>query len=44
MEDSVIGAATEPKIKKAVVADINIFNRVIKVHTNDVAKQLIFLL
>ena len=33
LEDSdIIGAATKPKIYKAVVADLNIFDRVIKVH------------
>ena len=31
LEDSGIGAATKPKIYKAVVADLNIFDRVIKV-------------
>ena len=41
-EDSGIGGATAPKIYKAVVADLNIFDRVIKVLVYIIDKQLIF--
>ena len=34
MEDAGVGAATKPKIYKAMVADLNIFDRVIKVYAN----------
>ena len=45
LEDSgIIGAATKPKIYKAVVADLNIFDRVIKVHVITNVKQLILFL
>ena len=41
-EDSGIGGATAPKIYKAVVADLNIFDRVVKVLVYIIDKQLIF--
>ena len=44
MEDSGIGAATKPKIYKAVVADLNIFDRIIKVCCQNVVSQLIIAL
>ena len=41
IEDSGIGATPKPKIYKAVVADLNIFDRIIKVCSYSVASQLI---
>ena len=41
LEDSGIGAETKPKIYKAVVADLNIFDRIIKVCSNIIVSELI---